>query len=91
MLVTLLEHPDATGAELAARLDVSQPTISNYAAQLDTAGLLSRPGYTVERPEQVLLLLVRYAESFGEDATDLAGIAPDLVEYDPESLDSSSR
>jgi predicted transcriptional regulator len=84
MLVALLENPDATGAELAARLDVSRPTISKYAAQLDTAGLLSRAGYTVEQPERVLLLLVRYAESFGVDATELADTAPDLVEYDPD-------
>jgi predicted transcriptional regulator len=82
MLIALLETPDATAAELATRLDVSQPTVSKYAAQLDAAGLLSRPDYTVEEPETVLLLLVRYADSFGEVATRLADEAPDLVEYD---------
>lgn len=83
MIVTLLERPDATAAELAGRLEVSQPTVSKYAAQLDAAGLLSRADYTVEEPETMLLLLVRYADSFGEDAARLADTAPDLVEYDP--------
>ena len=84
MLVALLEEPALSGADLAARLEVSRPTISKYAAQLEAAGLLSRPGYTVEAPETVLLLLVRYADSFGEDATRLADAAPDLVAYEPE-------
>jgi predicted transcriptional regulator len=81
MLVALLETPDTTAGELAARLDVSQPTVSKYAAQLEAAGLLSREDYTVEEPEQVLLLLVRYADSFGAGATRLADDAPALVEY----------
>jgi len=84
MLVALLETPDATAAELAARVDVSQPTVSKYAAQLEAAGLLSRTDYTVEEPETVLLLLVRYADSFGENAARLADDAPDLVAYDPD-------
>jgi predicted transcriptional regulator len=84
MLVALLEAPDATVAELAARLDVSRPTVSKYAAQLEAAGLLSRADYSIEEPEAVLLLLVRYADSFGEDAARLADDAPGLVEYDPE-------
>ena len=85
MLVALLEDPNLSGADLAARLDVSRPTISKYAAQLESAGLLSRPGYTVAAPETVLLLLVRYADSFGEDAARLADAAPDLVQYAPEN------
>jgi hypothetical protein len=32
----------------------------------------------------VLLLLVRYADSFGEDAADLARRSHELVAYDPE-------
>jgi len=84
MLVGLLETPDATAAELAAQLDVSQPTVSKYATQLEGAGLLSRTDYTVEEPETVLLLLVRYAESFGEGAARLADDASELVAYDPD-------
>jgi predicted transcriptional regulator len=85
MLVALLRDPNLSASDLATELDVSAPTVSSYAADLERAGLLSRTdGYTVERPETVLLLLVRYADSFGTDATDLAAAADDLVAYDPE-------
>ena len=85
MLVALLEDPDATASEIAARLDVSRSTVSKYASELESAGLLSRAdGYAVENPETVLLLLVRYADSFGEGAARLAERSPDLLEYDPE-------
>jgi len=84
MLVALLEDPDASASDLAARLDVSRSTVSKYASQLETAGLLSREdGYAVEDPETVLLLLVRYADSFGEGAARLAERSPELLEYDP--------
>jgi len=84
MLVTLLEDPEASAGDIATGLDVSRPTVSKHAADLDAAGLLSRDGgYAVENPETLLLLLVRYADSFGEDAARLADAAPDLVEYDP--------
>lgn len=82
ILITLLEDPSASSGDIATQLDVSRPTISKYAAQLEDADLLSREGgYTVRNPETVLLLLVRYADSFGEDAARLAESAPALVEY----------
>lgn len=82
VLVTLLETPDATVGTIADRLDVSRPTVSNCAGTLEAAGLLSRSnGYTLVDPETVLLLLVRYADSFGEETAELAEIAPSLVEY----------
>ncbi len=85
MLITLLEQPEVSAGELAEALDVSGPTISKYAAQLEEVGLLERTeGYTVTNPETVLLLLVRYADSFGEDAAALADMAPRLVEYTSE-------
>jgi predicted transcriptional regulator len=85
MLVALLEDPDASASEVAARLDVSRSTVSKYGSQLESTGLLSREdGYAVENPETVLLLLVRYADSFGEGAARLAEQSPDLLEYDPE-------
>jgi predicted transcriptional regulator len=84
MVVALLRDPDASGAELADRLDVSRPTVSKYAAQLDDAGLLSRDeGYGLRRPETLLLLLVRHADSFGADAAALAAAADDIVVYEP--------
>jgi predicted transcriptional regulator len=82
ILVALLEDPRASAGDIATQLDVSRPTISKHAARLEEAGLLSRDnGYSVIEPEPILLLLVRYADSFGEDATRLADIAPALVEY----------
>ena len=84
MVVALLRDPDATGADLAAELGVSRPTVSKHAARLEEAGLLSRAdGYELERPETLLLLLVRHADSFGEDAAALAAEADDIVAYEP--------
>lgn len=84
ILVTLLEDPDASAGDIAAHLDVSRPAISKYAAELEQAALLSRDEYTVQNPETLLLLVVRYANSFGEDASRLAERAADLVQYDGE-------
>ncbi|TSD09315.1 MarR family transcriptional regulator [Haloglomus irregulare] len=82
LVVGLLKNPDATGTELAARLDVSAPTVSKHAAALADAGLLDRSdGYALTRPETTLLLLVRFADSFGADAVALAAEADDLVAY----------
>ena len=84
MLLALLRNPDATGKELAERLDVSRPTVSKYAGQLEAAGLLSREdGYALVAPERLLTLVVRYAESFGPEAAALADGAAELVSYDP--------
>jgi predicted transcriptional regulator len=83
LVLALLREPDATGADLAERLSVSRPAVSKAAADLEAAGLLSRTdGYTVERPETLLVLVVRYADSFGPDAVAFAGEADALVSYD---------
>jgi predicted transcriptional regulator len=83
MIVTLLRDPDATASDLADRLGVSTPTISKYASELEAAGLLSRDdGYGIERPETLLLLLVRYADSFDADTAELAAEADGLIQYD---------
>jgi hypothetical protein len=56
--------------------------VSNCAKTLESAGLLSRTdGYSLVDPETVLLLLVRYADSFGEEAAEFAERAPSLVKY----------
>jgi len=84
MLVALLRDPTMTASELASRLSVSRPTISKHAADLEDAGLLSRSdGYAVAEPETVLTLLVRYADSFGDGAAQLAAEADSLLRYDP--------
>ncbi|WP_254767288.1 winged helix-turn-helix transcriptional regulator [Salinilacihabitans rarus] len=83
MLIELLANPDATASDLAESLDVSAPTVSKYAGELEAAGLLAREdGYAVERPETVLLLLVRYADSFDDRATELARNADALLSYE---------
>ncbi|AKH97131.1 winged helix-turn-helix transcriptional regulator [Halanaeroarchaeum sulfurireducens] len=84
MIVALLRDPSATGVELADRLDVSRPTISTAASELEGVGLLdTTEGYRVARPETLLTLLVRYAESFDDRTAAFASDAASLVRYDP--------
>jgi len=84
MVVELLHDPDATAGDLADALGVSPATVSKYAAQLEDAGVLSRAdGYAVERPETLVTLLVRYADSFDANTAQFAGEAADLLSYDP--------
>ncbi|HKL28499.1 MAG TPA: winged helix-turn-helix transcriptional regulator [Natrialbaceae archaeon] len=83
MLIELLRDPDATGSDLAEALDVSRATVSKYAGELEDAGLITREdGYAVREPETILVLVVRYADSFDDRAADLAASASDLVTYD---------
>ncbi|MFD1570774.1 winged helix-turn-helix transcriptional regulator [Halorubrum laminariae] len=84
MVLALLRDPDATGARLAAALDVSRPTVSATAAALEDADLLDRTdGYTLTEPERLLTLVIRYADSFDADAVAFADDAADIVTYDP--------
>ncbi len=84
IVIALLRDPEATGAELAATLDVSRPAISGAAADLADAGLLDRSdGYELTEPERLLTLLVRYAESFDAKAVALADEAASFVRYEP--------
>jgi len=84
LLVELLREPGLSGAALADRLDVSRATVSRTTSDLAEAGLLDRDGgLRVERPETVLVLVVSYADSFGEEAAAFAAEAADYVEFDP--------
>jgi|GEM_PF-90612 Uncharacterized protein conserved in archaea len=84
ILIKLLKDPTATGADLAAVLDVSQATISTYSSKLVDAGLISRSdGDTVRQPEIILRLILRYADSLGADAVTLADEADELIQYSP--------
>ena len=84
MVLALLETPDVSASELADHLGVSRPTVSKYASKLESAGVLSRTnGYALRRPETLLVLLVRYADSFDEDTAAFAANADDLVQFDP--------
>ena len=80
LLCSLLETPAETGSELADRLDVSRATVSGYAGELAEVDLLGRSaGYRVANPETVLVLLVRYADSFGPEAVAFAARADELI------------
>ncbi|WP_232687389.1 winged helix-turn-helix transcriptional regulator [Halobacterium zhouii] len=84
MVLALLRDPDATGSDLADELGVSPATVSKYAAQLEEVGVLSREnGYEVERPETIVTLLVRYADSFDANTVAFAAEAAELLSYDP--------
>ena len=83
MVIALLRNPDATASDLASELGVSRPTVSKHAADLEHAGLLSRSeGYTLVRPERLLTLLVRYADSFDTAAVRFAREADRFIRVD---------
>ena len=83
VLIALLRDPDASGSALAEFAGVSRSAVSKHAAELESAGLLSRTdGYEIRHPETLLTLLVRYADSFGSEAVTFAGEADELVRYD---------
>lgn len=84
MVIALLTNPSITGSTIAERLDVSSATVSNTAADLEEAGLLTREeGYALERPETLISLLVRYADSFDGRTREFADRADELIRYDP--------
>ena len=84
LVLALLAEPDATGSELATELEVSRPTVSRYVGELESAGLLSRDdGYALVAPERLLVLVVRYADSFDAETVAFADGASDLLSYDP--------
>jgi predicted transcriptional regulator len=84
MVLALLAEPESSGTDIAEAIGVSRSTVSKYAAELEEAGLLTREGgYEIRRPETLLTLVVRYADSFGEEAMAFASEADDLVRYDP--------
>jgi len=85
MMIHWLRDPSASGVTLADRIGVSRATISQRASDLETAGLLDRTDEPrLQRPETLLVLIVRYAGSFGPDALDLAADADQLVRIDRE-------
>lgn len=83
MVIAMLEDPAASASDLAAELGVSRPTVSKHAADLERAGLLSREGsYALIRPELLLTLLVRYADSFDSATARFASEANELIRLD---------
>jgi predicted transcriptional regulator len=83
MIIALLRNTDATASDLASELGVSRPTVSKHAADLEGAGLLSRSdGYALVRPERLLTLLVRYADSFDAATVRFARDADQFIHID---------
>jgi predicted transcriptional regulator len=86
MLIELLRTPDASGSDLADAVGVSPATVSTSAHELESVGLLDRSdGYQIRRPETLLVMLVRYADSFDEAAKSLAADASGLIDVRPAS------
>lgn len=84
MIVELLRRPGQSGTDLASAIGVSRPTISGHAGDLTEAGVIEREdGYRVRYPETVIALLVRYADSFDEEALSFADDVAGLIAYDP--------
>ena len=80
MILALLRNPGMSGNELAGALDVSAPTISKYASELANAGLLARDdGYVLNQPETLVVLIIRYADSFDAETMAFAAEAADLI------------
>lgn len=83
MIIALLRDADATASDIASELGVSRPTVSKHAADLERAGLLSRSeGYALARPELLLTLLVRYADSFDAATVRFAREADQFIQID---------
>ena len=80
MILAPLRNPGMSGNELAGALDVSAPTISKYASELANAGLLARDdGYVLNQPETLVVLIIRYADSFDAETMAFAAEAADLI------------
>lgn len=83
MVIALLRDADASASDLASTVGVSRPTVSKHAADLERAGLLSRrDGYALVRPESLLTLLVRYADSFDAETLRFASEADEFIRID---------
>lgn len=83
MVIELLRQPEASAGDLAESLGVSRPTISKHAGELAQAGILDRDGhYLLSDPETLLVLLIRYADSFDSATVDFANTAAEHVTVD---------
>lgn len=85
IVVTLLRDPATSASDIAAEAGVSPASVSRAASSLEAAGILTRrSGYSLQHPETLTLLLVRYARSFDETTIEFAANAKELLEYTPE-------
>lgn len=80
IIISVLRDPTISASELAAQVDVSPSTISKYTGELRDAGLLAASSeYRLVNPETILVLLVRYADSFDAETVRFAGEAAGLI------------
>lgn len=80
IIISVLRDPSVSAGTLASQVEVSPSTISKYTAELREAGLLVESSeYRLVNPESILVLLVRYADSFDSDAVMLARNAAELI------------
>lgn len=80
IIISVLRDPSVSAGTLASQVEVSPSTISKYTGELREAGLLVESSeYRLVNPESILLLLVRYADSFDSDAVMLARNAAELI------------
>lgn len=86
IVLELLVSPTAPASELAEAVGVADSTVRSHLTALADAGVVTRgdAGYRVRKPETVLTLILRYAESLGERAVAFTDRVPELVVYDPE-------
>lgn len=84
LLLALLETPGLTGRQLADRLDVSSATISKHTSSLAEVDVIERvDGYRVRQPETIIVLIVRYSDSFDEQTAAFARRADRLIDHQP--------
>lgn len=80
IIISVLRDPSVSASTLASQVGVSPSTISKYTGELRDAGLLVESStYRLVNPETILVLLIRYADSFDSDAVMLARNAAELI------------
>lgn len=84
LLLALLETPGLSGRQLADRLDVSSATISKHTSNLAEVDVIKRTdGYHVRHPETIIVLIVRYSDSFDDQTMAFAHRAESLINHQP--------
>lgn len=80
IMIAVLRDPSVAAGALASKVGVSPSTISKYTAELRDAGLLAEgDGYYLVNAEIILVLVIRYADSFGSQSVSLANDAAGLI------------
>ena len=83
ILLHLLRAPDDSPSEIATALSVSPAAISQSARHLEEGEIIDRNqgSYTIEEPERLIVLLVRYSESFGPAVHEFVEDVPSYISW----------